>query len=213
VLALFKQTAQLLLYSSEFLEEVVNWCPHLWTMGWITRLIIDLHRHLAGQRFEGKLASNEIDFAESGIPKAALSDALNRLLAARKLLFELTGVFRKFGSTDVGEADDYEYLQQLLDAALGEPVVHCYLDVACLTSLFVRVQLGRQMSSTPCYQKNLTNRRALVLVLAVPTVSEKERGPRPWLEQSPRASELAWIKLTMKTNVMPIHYFTRYDAD
>jgi hypothetical protein len=117
---LFKQTAELLLYSSEFLEEVVNWCPHLWTMGWITRLIIDLHRRLAGQRFESKLASNEIDFAESGIPKAALSDALERLLAARKMLLELTGVFRKFGSQNIGEADDYEYLQLLFEAALGQ---------------------------------------------------------------------------------------------
>jgi hypothetical protein len=182
-------------------------------MGWISRLIIDLHRHLAGQRFEAKIASNEIDFAESGIPKAALSDALKRLLAARKMLLELTGVFRKFGSTDVGEADDYGYLQQLLDQALGQPFVRRYFGCACsLIFLFVRAQLDQQMSSTRCHQKKLTIRRALVLVLALvaPTVSERERGARLQLEQSPKASELAW---TMKTNVMPIHYFTRYDAD
>jgi hypothetical protein len=105
---------------SEFLAEVVNWCPHLWTMGWITRLIIDLHRHLAGQRFESKLASNEIDFGDSGAPKAALVNALEQLLGARKLLLELTAVFRKFGSQNIGEADDYEYLQLLFEAALGQ---------------------------------------------------------------------------------------------
>jgi hypothetical protein len=145
-----------LFLSLEFLEEVVNWCPHVWTTGWITRLIIDLHRHLAGQRYEeGKLASNEIDFADSGLPKAALSDALERLLAARKLLLELTAVFRKFGSTNVGETDDYEHLQQLLDAALGQfvrvlsdvvipPVFLCLLSSTGKCSVLVASGSGRR---------------------------------------------------------------------
>ncbi len=161
-------------------------------MGWITRLAIDLHRHLAGQRFEAKLASNEIDFADSGISKAALSDALERLMAARKLLLELTDVFRKFGSTNVGEADDYQYLQQLLDQALGQPVMCCcvpcahllYRSVVCCLCI---AQLGRQTFSMPCHQNKMMNRRGL----AVPRVSsESERGARPQTIKSPRPSVL-----------------------
>ncbi len=81
--------------------------------------MIDLHRHLSGQRFEDELAANEIDFAGSELSRSMLADALKQLSTCRQLLLELTTVFRRLGSENIGEPDDYAYLQKLLDSAVG----------------------------------------------------------------------------------------------
>jgi hypothetical protein len=61
-----------------------------------------------------------------------------------------------------------------------------------LAAHLLLAQLGQPMFRTPCHRKTMTIRRALVLVLAqvlaVPTVSEREGGPRLQTIKSPRPS-------------------------
>ncbi len=124
--------------------------------------MIDLHRHLSGQRFEDELAANEIDFAGSELSRSMLADALKQLSTCRQLLLELTTVFRRLGSENIGEPDDYAYLQKLLDSALGKSLrwpetSHCGLTMGCVLCI---VQPAPAKNSTICHL-TLTKRTAL----------------------------------------------------
>jgi hypothetical protein len=105
---------------SDFTTEVANWCPPLWTLTWLTHLVIDLHRHLHGQRDEKHLGDREIEYAGPSITDDALAQALGDLKGARELLLKLVPTLQNLGADNIGKKADYDSLQAELDRVVQD---------------------------------------------------------------------------------------------